>query len=50
MRLMTNRRRQRHMAPRIAISQAEITADLLYPASRRPSRVDRAIEARGRRR
>jgi hypothetical protein len=50
MRLMTNRRQHRHKAPKISISQAEITADLLYPASRRPDRVGRAIEARGRRR
>ncbi len=36
MRLISkNRSYQRAMAPRIAISQAEITADLHYPASRR---------------
>jgi hypothetical protein len=36
MRLISrNRNHQRAKAPRIAISQAEITADLHYPASRR---------------
>jgi hypothetical protein len=35
MRLISrHRHRQRQKAPRIAISQAEITADLHYPASR----------------
>ena len=49
MRLM-NRRHHRQKTPRISISQAEITADLLYPANRQPDRVGRVIEARGRRR
>lgn len=30
-----SRHHQRTKSPRIAISQAEITADLLYPASRK---------------
>ncbi|HEY5977185.1 MAG TPA: hypothetical protein VIT85_04965 [Solirubrobacterales bacterium] len=50
MRLMNRSRRQRAKTPTISISQAEITADLLYPASRRPGPVDRAVAARGRRR
>jgi len=50
MRLMNRSRRQRQKAPRISISQAEITADLLYPASRQPDAVERAVAARGRRR
>ncbi len=33
-----HRRHQRSKAPRISISQAEITADLLYPASPRAAR------------
>jgi hypothetical protein len=33
-----HRHHHRSKAPRIAISQAEITADLNYPASSRPSR------------
>lgn len=37
-------------APRIAISEAEITADLLYPASRRPATMDRATRGPGSRR
>jgi hypothetical protein len=36
MRIMhRHRHNQRGKAPRIAISQAEITADLIYPATRR---------------
>jgi hypothetical protein len=50
MRLMNRSRRQRAKAPKISISQAEITADLLYPAGRRPGPVARAVEARGSRR
>ncbi len=33
-----SRHHQRAKAPRISISQAEITADLLYPASPRAAR------------
>jgi hypothetical protein len=39
-----HRHNHRSKAPRIAISQAEITADLNYPAGSRPSR--RAGDAR----
>lgn len=35
--IQRNRRSSRSKAPRIAISQAEITADLLYPGYRRPA-------------
>jgi hypothetical protein len=39
MRLISrHRHHQRAKAPRISISQAEITADLLYPAGPRPAR------------
>lgn len=38
MRLNGKQRNQRRRAPRIEISQAEITADLLYPANARTSR------------
>ncbi|HVY96044.1 MAG TPA: hypothetical protein VHA54_03690 [Solirubrobacterales bacterium] len=38
MRLTSKQRNQRRRAPRIEISQAEITADLLYPANARTSR------------
>jgi hypothetical protein len=31
-----HRHNQRGKAPRISISQAEITADLIYPAEQRP--------------
>jgi hypothetical protein len=34
MRLSRHRRQRREKSPRIALSQAEITADLHYPASR----------------
>ncbi len=33
-----SRHHHRAKAPRVSISQEEITADLLYPASRRPAR------------
>ncbi len=33
-----HRHRHRSRVPRISISQAEITADLLYPARQRPAR------------
>ena len=36
MRLIPRHRQHRSKAPRIAISQAEITADLHYPAIRQP--------------
>jgi hypothetical protein len=42
-----HRHHQRTKAPRISISQAEITADLLYPTGPRAARVRTA--ARGRR-
>ena len=35
-----HRHRNRSKLPRIAISQAEITADLIYPASPRPTSAD----------
>jgi hypothetical protein len=41
-----HRTNQRAKAPRIAISQAEITADLHYPASRALT-ARRALERRG---
>ncbi len=48
MKLISRHRHQsRVKAPRIAISQAEITADLLYPATPRSARA--RTEARGRR-
>jgi len=50
MRLTTRHQRQRHRAkaPTIAISQEEITADLIYPA-RRPAPRDGAAAGRKRR-
>jgi hypothetical protein len=49
MRLIPRHRhnRQREKAPRIAISQAEITADLHYPVSPRPSHRDPDLARRG---
>lgn len=50
---LTQRRRQsaREKVPRVAISQAEITADLIYPASRRATlRPGAGAGAEGRRR
>ncbi len=48
MRLISRHRHDhRSKGPRISISQAEITADLLYPASTRSARV--RTEARSRR-
>jgi hypothetical protein len=46
MRLISRTHRHRHStkAPRISISQAEITADLLYPAA--PPRRDEATAVR----
>ena len=38
MRIHIHRHHHRPKAPRISISQAEITADLLYPASPRAAR------------
>jgi hypothetical protein len=47
MRLINRSRRPRRgKPPRIAISQAEITADLYYPDSREEGRRTRALEAR----
>jgi hypothetical protein len=45
MRLISRHRTDHRKAPRIAISQAEITADLHYPASR-PARRGAALGAR----
>jgi hypothetical protein len=48
MRLISrNRNRRRASAPRIAISQAEITADLHYPDSRPPDRREAGTARRG---
>jgi hypothetical protein len=41
-----SRHHNRSKAPRISISQAEITADLLYPARRRPARERTAAKGR----
>jgi len=38
MRLVPRHKHHRSKAPRISISQAEITADLLYPANPRAAR------------
>ncbi|HEX5929002.1 MAG TPA: hypothetical protein VFY48_06380 [Solirubrobacterales bacterium] len=38
MRLIPRNRNRQRKAPRIAISQAEITADLNYPGGMRPDR------------
>ena len=46
MKLISRHRTQRTKAPRIAISQAEITADLHYPASRAVD-ARRLLERRG---
>jgi hypothetical protein len=47
MRLIQRQRHsQRPKAPRISISQAEITADLLYPASPRAARQRQTASAR----
>jgi hypothetical protein len=46
MKLIPRHRSNRAKAPRIAISQAEITADLHYPASRAVY-ARRALERRG---
>ncbi len=45
-----NRHQNRDKPPRISISQAEITADLLYPASPRPVPAAGDRRARGARR
>lgn len=50
MRLTTRRHQQMVKVPRISISQEEITADLIYPAHRRPATSTAAIDGRGRRR
>jgi hypothetical protein len=50
MRLISrHRHHHRAKAPRIAISQAEITADLNYPAGSHPSRQAGAARQAGRR-
>ncbi len=41
------RHRQRHQSPRISITQAEITADLIYPASPRALREPASARGRG---
>jgi len=43
-----HRHDHRSKAPRISISQAEITADLLYPASPRSARVRTEVRDRSR--
>jgi hypothetical protein len=49
MRLIPRHRHQRRgRRPQIAISQAEITADLLYPATRRISASEAARSGAGR--
>ena len=52
MRLTPTRQRNQHRekAPRVSISQAEITADLLYPATPGPSPAAARSVGRGRRR
>jgi hypothetical protein len=49
MRLIPRRHMHHHRvkAPRISISQAEITADLVYPASPRALRERSAVHGRG---
>jgi hypothetical protein len=47
MRLIPRHRHSRSKAPRIAISQAEITADLHYPVSRRLAGREAGIARRG---
>jgi hypothetical protein len=42
-----SRHHERAKAPRISISQAEITADLLYPANRRRVRADSTLSRHG---
>lgn len=42
-----HRHHPRGKVPRISISQAEITADLLYPASPRALREPAAVRGRG---
>jgi hypothetical protein len=48
MRLIHRHRSHRPKAPRIAITQEEIAADLHYPASRRPGGIVKAARQRGR--
>jgi len=47
MRLIPRHRNRQHKAPRIAISQAEITADLHYPGGMRPDRPTPLATQRG---
>jgi len=42
-----HRHSDRRKAPRVAITQAEITADLIYPASPRALRSPIAVRERG---
>ena len=44
---LRHRHQDRAKAPRIAISQAEITADLNYPVGSRPARQASATARRG---
>ena len=48
MKLIPRHRQHKDTFPRISISEAEITADLIYPARRRPAPAD--ARARGKRR
>jgi hypothetical protein len=47
MRLMPRHRQHRSKAPRVSITQAEITADLLYPAPARSQRHPAIAARRG---
>ena len=47
MRLIHRHRNHRSKAPRVSITQAEITADLVYPASARGQRSPAASARRG---
>jgi len=47
MRLIHRHRSHRPKAPRIAITQEEIAADLHYPAARRPTRAGGRARVRG---
>jgi hypothetical protein len=50
MRLIPRHRQHKDALPQISISEAEITADLIYPARRRPGRAESRDRNRGRRR
>jgi hypothetical protein len=47
MRLIPRHRNRQRKAPRIAISQAEITADLHYPGGASPGRPTAVASSRG---